>query len=154
MIVILVLVSIVLMSSACTANTAQTRTTGVDCIELTFKSSHSQIKLGDAVQMQFTVTNNCQKLIVIESTDSPVLDIVVTALPMGNIIRQWSVENPDKVSHHMEWKPGESHEIEMTWTVSPTDKGGLRIALSGDVNSGSTIFGSAAVGVCPVGSCN
>jgi hypothetical protein len=104
--------------------------------------------------MQFTVTNNCQKLIVIESTDSPVLDIVVTALPMGNIIRQWSVENPDKVSHHMEWKPGESHEIEMTWTVSPTDKGGLRIALSGDVNSGSTIFGSAAVGVCPVGSCN
>jgi hypothetical protein len=152
--VILLAVSISTMLTACsTEDTGQSQTTSIGHLVLTFKSNRSRVKMGDTVQMRFTVTNTGRQLIVIESNDRPVLDIVVSALPTGDVIRSWSTENPDKVSHRIEWKPGEAQVLEMMWTVSPGDKLGIRISLSGDVNSDSTILKSSGVMLCLEGFC-
>lgn len=151
---VLIAVSIALLLTACdTGDTGLSQTTAVDHLVLTFKSNHSRVKMGDTVQMQFTITNTGRQLIAIESNDRPVLDIVVSALPTGDVIHSWSTENPDKVSHRMEWKPGESQVLEMTWTVSPGDKLGIRISLSGDVNSDLIILKSSGVMLCLEGFC-
>ncbi len=151
---VLIATSIAVILMACTPrDIEQSATSAVDHLVLTFKSNHSRVKVGDTVQMQFTVTNTGQEPIVLESSDRPVLDLVV-AVPGGYILRRWSSENPDMVSHRIEWKPGESHTLEMTWTVSSEDKLDIRIGLSGDVNSGSATIQSVGVVLCLEGFCS
>ncbi|CAG0972738.1 hypothetical protein ANRL3_01606 [Anaerolineae bacterium] len=151
-VVILMLLAVFLTQTAC--ERWQTNTQAYNgYLVLEFQANRSQVRVGDTVQMRFKVTNKDQRPIVLEAKNRPVLDIVVSALPAGNVIRSWSNENPDKVSHRMEWKPGESQVLEMTWTVSPGDKLGIRISLSGDVNSDLIILKSSGVMLCLEGFC-
>ncbi len=153
--ILLISVSLMpLMISHSTQDTGQIDMTSLGDLALMFKSDHSRVKMGATVRMQFTITNTGKQPMVIEAKDRPVLDIVVSAMPNDEFIRSWSAENPDKVLHRVELKPGDSQVLDLTWTVSPGDKLGIRISLSGIVNSGSTILHSAGVMPCLEGFCS
>ena len=90
--------------------------------ELTFKveANRSQAQVGEPVLIRFTVTNTGQKPDSVESGDQPVMDIIVGEVGGGTLLT-WSEQNPDKVSHRLEWQPGESKIIELTWTPKEGD---------------------------------
>lgn len=48
------------------------------------------------------------------------MDIVVQ-LDSGPDLLTWSSQNPDKVQHRLEWKPGETKTIGWVWTPKPED---------------------------------
>ena len=85
---------------------------------LKIESDRSSLKNGESVHTKFRATNTGSQPIAIESQDTPVLDIIVEEVPSRRKLASWANQYPDKVSHYMEWKPGESKVIELTWTYS------------------------------------
>jgi hypothetical protein len=149
----MLVVSIVLTLTACKMeNTGLSQTTSINHLFLTFNSNHSRVRVGDTVQMRFTITNRDQQPIVIESRDRPVLDILI-APAGGDVIRSWSTENPDKVSHRVEWKPSESKTLEFVWNVTEEDRLSPLIYLIGTIHIDPNIEQSAYVTVCLEGFC-
>ncbi|MBI5033544.1 MAG: hypothetical protein HZB51_23730 [Chloroflexi bacterium] len=92
----------------------------LDELTLKVESNRSQAHVGEPVLIRFTVTNTGQKPDTVESADQPVMDIIVRVVG-GETLLTWSEQNPDKVSHHLEWQPGESKVIELTWTPKEGD---------------------------------
>jgi hypothetical protein len=108
----------VLMQAGCA--TGLRGTAGVDHLLLQIQSNRSKAQVGLPIQIQFTITNTDQSYIVVESTDTAVLDIVVQVVGGPNLF-VWSSQNPDKIAHRLEWKPGESKTIELIWIPRPED---------------------------------
>jgi hypothetical protein len=125
--------------------------------ELTFKveSNHSQAQVGEPVLIRFTITNTGQKPDVVESADQPAMDIIVQVVG-GETLLRWSEQNSDKIVHHLEWQPGESKVIELTWTPKPEDVyvGAYHnIFLTGLVRWGPNRTQSAGVEICASNIC-
>ncbi|MGB8644239.1 MAG: hypothetical protein WCF84_03325 [Anaerolineae bacterium] len=87
--------------------------------------------------MSFTVINRGNQTVVFETTDRPVMGIIVQDALSKEVLLTWSAQNPDKVSHHLEWKPGESKTIELTWTAAEA-QGGRNAAMGGWLNQDAT----------------
>jgi len=118
-------------------------------LHLGISSDRSTIKgVGNVVHVRFEVKNTSGESVVIESKDQPVLDIVISVVDSGKTIRTWSSENPDKVLHRVEWKPGESKAMDLTWQVTQGEPIGLLISVSGQLNSDSKIVRTTGVGIC------
>ncbi|CAG0972781.1 hypothetical protein ANRL3_01608 [Anaerolineae bacterium] len=149
-ILILMVLGVILAPSACDSGLRQTA--GIDHLLLTVSSDRSRVKVGDSVQIRFTITNTGQQPIVVESNDRPVLDILV-APAGGDVIRSWSAENPDKVSHRIEWKPGESKVLELGWHVREGDRPSPLIFLIGALHADPGPGQSAHVSLCLEGFC-
>lgn len=93
-------------------------------VGLELKADHKILKAGDVLRVTFRVENGYKKEVqVFESKDTPVLNIFIESGPT------WSVENPDKMQHRLELKPGEGVESDLTWAV-PNDQSLVRRSLS------------------------
>ncbi|MBI5649413.1 MAG: hypothetical protein HZC40_03035 [Chloroflexi bacterium] len=100
--------------------------------------------MNEPVQMRFGVVNTGKETFVLESKNSPVMDIVVSEAGGGAFL-SWSTQNPDKVSYRIEWKPGESKVIELTWIPKPGD---IYIGARRDIDLVGTLAGlSGGLGV-------
>lgn len=87
-------------------------------LELKIESDRSSLKSGESVHIRFTTTNTGSRPIVIESQDTPVLDIILEEVPSRRKLTSWADQHPDKASRRVEWKPSESKMMELTWTYS------------------------------------
>jgi hypothetical protein len=144
----LLVVGLVVTQIACNAGLSDTQDYGR--LVLSFHANRSQAEVGQPVQMQFAVKNTGLGSEVVESKDTPVMDIYVEVVG-GGVLLTWSSQNPDKVSHRLEWQPGETKAIELTWIPKQGDVyyGTYRgVYLTGSL-SGSSIGGHAAgVRIC------
>lgn len=105
--------------------------------------------------MRFTIKNTGSESTVVESKDTPVMDISVSVVGDGTLL-VWSEQNPDQVSHHLEWKPGESKVIEWSWTPKEDDIyiGAFHnFFLSGSLSENSKVVQAADVMVCASNVC-
>lgn len=102
---------------------------------LKLETNRSQAHVGEPVQIRYTVTNTGTRTQVVESNEKPAMDIVVEVLGDGNL-QVWSIEHPDKVTHRLEWQPGESKIIEWSWTPK---EGDVNVGSRHDVGVGSIL---------------
>ncbi|MGB8644241.1 MAG: hypothetical protein WCF84_03335 [Anaerolineae bacterium] len=93
--------------------------------------------------MKFIVWNQGFQPVVIESRDGPVMDISIQDGISKDILVSWSAQYPEKVAHHLEWKPGEIKTIEMDWTAT-REQATRNVSGAGLLNQGSTTL--SAVG--------
>lgn len=124
-------------------------------LHLGVSSNYSRIQPGNNLRIRFGVRNNSNETIILESPGTPVMDIRVKVVG-GPELLTWSSQNPDKVSHRIEWKPGESKVIELTWLVRQEDVAyghPYYIDLAGFLNSESKLLQAAGVIVCASNAC-
>lgn len=107
----------------------------------------NQIKADEPLTATFTIENISSSTQVIESTDTPVIDIVVSG--GGKIYSTWSAEHPDRVVHRLEVKPGELKTIQLTWVLRPGEAtSGTVIGVSGLLFSKSRNIKDVGVLLC------
>jgi hypothetical protein len=114
-----------------------------------------KVQAGQPVHIRFSVTNEGSRDWVLESPDTPVMDIVVDVVGGENLLT-WSSQNPDKVAHRLEWKPGESKTIEWVWIPKEEDIAVgyyKNVAIVGRLSSGSKSVQNASVVVCASNFC-
>ena len=123
-------------------NPAKMHTAKYNYMILRLSSDRSVAQIGEPVNVRFTITNEGGDT-WIASPNTPVMDIVASSMDSAEILLTWSSKNPDKVSHRLEWKPGESKMIELTWIPKQGDVYiGYRrdIHFSGVLNSDSKLI--------------
>lgn len=123
---------------------------------LKFYADHSVVRLGEPVHMRFTIKNSGVESAVLESKDTPVMDIAVTPYGSDEIFLTWSAQNSDRVAHRLEWQPGESKTIELTWTSKQGEiwYGAPRdVGLSGFLYRDSKTVQDALIIVCASNVC-
>jgi hypothetical protein len=86
-----------------------------DTLGLWLESDRTRAQIGIPIQIRYAVKNMGERTWILESLDTPVMDINVQ-IPGGSVVLNWASQNPDKVSHRLEWQPGESKTIELVWT--------------------------------------
>jgi hypothetical protein len=111
-------VGFLLMQTAC--ETGSTDAAVYNDLVLRLYANRLQARVGEPVQIRFTVINDGKESWVLESPDTPVMDIVVDVVG-GPQLLAWSDQNPDKVAHRLEWKPGETKVIEWVWIPREED---------------------------------
>jgi hypothetical protein len=149
----LIVLSVVLLQTAC--DTGLKQVSGIDSLVLEFRSNQSRARVDEQIQMGFTITNRGQNRIIIESQGTPVMDISVDVVG-GEQILSWSNQNSDKVTHQIEWKPGESKVIEWIWVPKQEDiyTGAFHdVFLTGLLYKDGKIVQSAGVTVCASNYC-
>jgi hypothetical protein len=122
---------------------------------LRLESNNNRAEVGKPIQVRFSITNGGSQSFMIESQDTPVMDIVVQIVG-GPDLFAWSTQNPDKIAHRLEWKPGESKTIELVWIPRPEDiaSGYYKdVFLSGRLYSNEKNVQSAYVRVCASNIC-
>jgi len=140
---------------ACSKTSVQTDSSFFSGLGLQLEANSLQARVGEPVHVSFKVENTREHVKVIESQATPVIDIVVQGEDR-QVLLTWSSQNPDKVSHRIEWKPGETKIIELTWVPKQED---LRfgyyynIYLGGILNQDSKIVQSTTIGVCASNFC-
>ncbi len=92
--------------------------TNSSALSLRLTTNRSEVAVGQSVHMQFTITNTRHQTEVVETKDRPVMDITVDDAASHNTLLSWSSQHPDQVAHRLEWQPGESKTIELTWTAT------------------------------------
>jgi hypothetical protein len=151
----LLVVSILTLQAGCGFYlTGLSNKTNYDTLLLSLQTDRDRIQVGETVHMRFTVTNQGDTW-VLESKDTPVMDITVGIMGDGDIT-SWSAQNPDQGFHRLEWKRGESKVIEWTWTPKEGDVyiGAFHdIHLSGQLNKDSKIIQAAGVTLCSSNVC-
>lgn len=126
-----------------------------DTLYLQFEADRTLAQAGKPIQMRFTVKNTGEHPWILESPDTPVMDIVVEGEDR-RVLLAWSSQNPDQVSHRLEWKPGEAKIIELTWVPKQED---LRfgvyydIFLSGRLSENAKFLRGASVRICASNFC-
>ena len=148
--------AVTLLFNGCTAYIfGLSQTSAYGDLILNFESDRSQVRVGEAVHMRFTIKNAGNKPYVIESPDTPVMDINVQ-IPGGPAVLNWASQNPVKVSHRLEWQPGASRTIELVWTPKQEDFARNDLPafyLSGILYENSVVVQGASVTVCTTDTC-
>jgi len=148
------LILALLLQVAC--ETGESNSAVYNDLVLRFESNRTRAEAGKPVHMRFSVKNGGSQPIVIDSKNLPVMDIVVIPQFGQEILLSWSAQNPDKVAHRLEWKPGESKIIELVWTPKQEDIyiGAVRIIyLAGYLYENSRFAQSADVMLCASNVC-
>jgi hypothetical protein len=91
-----------------------------DTLLLDLESDSTRTQPGIPIQMRFTVKNAGERIWILESQDTPVMDIVILGIG-DQVLASWSSRNPEQLSHRLEWKPGESKTIELIWIPTQAD---------------------------------
>ena len=125
---------------------------GYNDLLLQVQTNSTRAEVGKPIQVRFTITNTGinKHTYILESPDTPVMDIVVDVVG-GPELLAWSRQNLDKIQHRLEWKPGESKVIELIWIPQPGDvyTGSYRnVFLTGLLYFNGKIVQSAGVTVC------
>jgi hypothetical protein len=131
------------------------QTTNYDTLVLKFEADHFLVRVGEPMHIRFTIKNVGSKPWVIESEDTPIMDITVQ-IPGSPAFFNWASQYPDKISHRLEWKPGESKTLELTWTPSQEDFAHNDLPafyLGGNLYVNSKIMQGASVIVCTTQTC-
>jgi hypothetical protein len=150
--VTLVLAILALLPTACEAGLRHT--SGIDSLVMELYADRSRARVDEPIQIRFTITNRGQRHIVVESPTTPVMDIVI--LGVGDqVLASWSSKNPEKISHRLEWKPGESKVLEWVWIPTQADyEAGAyylpwrRVYASGRLYTNSKLVQSAGFDLC------
>lgn len=148
LIFILIALCVALTQTGCDVGLRHTASYNYLLLEL--HSNRSQAKVDESIHVRFTVTNTGQQSTVVESQDTPVMDIVAGVTVDGKLLT-WSSQNPNMVAHRLEWKPGESKVIELVWTPKQEDIviGAFHdVHLAGRLYKDSKSIQSAGVDVC------
>jgi hypothetical protein len=149
-------VSIALLFSGCSVYIfGLSKTSSYGDLTLKYEADRSQVRVGEPVHMRFTIKNVGSKPWILESPNTPVMDIDVDVVG-GPELLAWSTQNPDKISHRLEWAPGESQVIELTWIPKQEDvQFGMYndVFLTGTLSENSKIIQSAGVRVCASNFC-
>jgi hypothetical protein len=122
----------------------QSHNSGYGYLALKFETNRSWVEVGASIQMRFTVKNTGNQLVAIESRDKPVLDIIVQDVNSRELLLSWSAQNPESVAHRIEWKPGESRVLELSWTATQDEYYGT-LHMGGILTEDSKIVQSANV---------
>lgn len=131
-----------LTSSCLASNPPQEAKSGYRGVHL--EANHSYGLLGEPVHIRFTVTNDTQAPIIVESEEKPMLDLQVVGVANKRVYQSWAALHPDQALHRVEWQPGESKVLEMDWI--PTPEGASHIVgLDGQLNQGSELVQGASV---------
>jgi hypothetical protein len=133
---------------------AQMHTAKYNYLILKLWSDRSRARVGEPVRIRFTITNEGGDT-WIESPTTPVMDISVKVVG-GPRLLTWSSQNPDKVQHRIEWRPGETKTIEWAWVPKPEDiaYGYYQdVFLTGLLYQDGEIIQSAGVTVCASNYC-
>jgi len=77
------------------------------------------LKGGDMINIRYSAENQSSTIYSVDSMDKPTLDIRITR--RAKLLAEWTKQFPDKIVHQLEWQPGETKTIEMTFTV-PEDQ--------------------------------
>lgn len=148
---ILVVATTFILSSCIAPQTnGATHKSGYDALYLQLEVDHTLAQAGKPIQMRFTVQNTSEHAWIIESPDTPVIDIVVQGEDR-QVLLTWSSQNSDKMSHRIEWKSGETEIIELTWIPKQEE---LRVGpyydiyVSGRLNQNSKLVQSTTIRVC------
>lgn len=81
------------------------------------RANSNCLRRGEALALQARVTNNSREVVVSQTKDKPVLDILVVDDPP----HRWSDGKPlTSEATRFELKPGESRTIEWNWNGNPT----------------------------------
>lgn len=124
---------------------------------LQVQSNSTRAEVGKPIQIRFVITNTGinKHTYVLESPTTPVMDILIHVVGGPDLVT-WSSQNPDKVQHRLEWKPGETKTIEWVWIPREEDiaVGYYKdVALVGILSSGSKSVQNASVVVCASNFC-
>ncbi len=148
-----ILLAMAVASSAC--DTTQRDVSVFSGLVLQFEADRSRARVDEPVRMRFKIENTREYTIVLESPDTPVMDISVKVVG-GPRLLTWSSQNPDKVAHRLEWKPGESKTIEWVWIPRQEDIASgyyQDVFLTGLLYRDSKIIQDAGVTVCASNYC-
>ncbi len=151
---LLIALGAVLILTACDGGEISTSSRGSLLLE--FRSNRTRLRAGEPVQMRFTVYNNSYNTVVIESSGTPVLDIVVEEQNSRRQILRWSAQNPERILHLVEWRPKETKTLELSWIPKQED---LRVGsyhnvfLTGTLSENSRIVKTAGVMICAADVC-
>lgn len=151
----LVALALLLIQSACSAALSHTEVYHTYLL-LKIESNRSRAQVGESIHIRFTTRNTGNEIIIIESKELPVMDVVVGPYGSDEVFLAWSELNPDKISHQLAWKPGESKIIELTWTPKQGEVwfGAPRyVRLSGLLSSDSKIVKSVGLMICASNTC-
>lgn len=127
-----------------------------DTLLLDLESDSTRAQLGIPIQMRFTVKNSGERPWILESQETPVMDIVILGIG-DQVLASWSSRNPEKISHRLEWKPGESKTIELIWIPTQADydageyyspRGVPRIYVSGQLYENSRLVKGVGFELC------
>ncbi len=102
-------------------DTGVTNTGAYNNLVVKIQVNRSFARVGESLQIRLTTINDANQPIVIESKDKFVLDIIVEDLGNRQILTSWSAQNPDKATHRIEWKPGETKTMEIDWVPRPEE---------------------------------
>jgi len=136
---------IALLLSGCTTYIfGLSQTTSYDTLILKFETDRSKVRVGEPVPIRFTIKNVGNKPYMVESQNTPVMDIRVDG---DGTHLDWSEQNPNQIAHHLEWQPDESKVIEWTWIPRQED---VYIGAYHDIALIGILFGghAASVRVC------
>lgn len=141
------------MQAACSPpffDVGQSHRAKYDTLILTLQADRSQLRAGETVHIRFAVTNEGNLPWIIESQDTPVLDITVRDFNNNKFLLSWATQNPDKRSDRVEWTPRESKVLELAWTpqTEPPYIPGQRVHISGTLNENGNLVQAAGVDVC------
>lgn len=126
-----------------------------DTLGLWLESDHTRAQPGSSIQIRYTVKNMGERAWILESQDTPVMDIVVDVVG-GTELFALSAQSPDKVAHRLEWKPGETKILELTWVPKQEElRAGYyyNIYISGLLYQDSKIVQSTTIRVCASNIC-
>jgi hypothetical protein len=153
--IVLIALALFLMQSACIAALSHTEVYHTYLL-LRIESNRSRAQVGEAIHIRFTTRDTGNEPIVLESSATPVMDIVI--LGRGDqVLASWSARNPEQVSHRLEWKPGESKTIDLVWVPTQADyeageyylpRGVPRVYVSGRLYANSKLVKGAGFELC------
>ncbi|MBI5033542.1 MAG: hypothetical protein HZB51_23720 [Chloroflexi bacterium] len=151
---IIVGLSMILASCSAAADTYTEGAARFDLLVLRIRVNHPKqlcLKSGDSLDIRFTVSNVGNELFVLETKDSPVLDIVIREY--GRSIYAWAEQNPGQVQHRVEWQPGESKTVNVKWQLPQKEYAHEALQIAGlisetDVRYGQRTAQSAFITLC------
>jgi hypothetical protein len=152
---ILVGLSTILASCSAATNSYTEGVAGYAPLLLRIRVDHPEkpcLKGGDSLNIGFTVTNEGQKAMILESKDKPVLDLTIIESPSMKVISSWAEQNPDKVQHRVEWQPDEVKTLNFKWQIPQKEYSHQELIVTGLVSETNPEYGQFARIVLCLGS--
>jgi len=131
----------------------KTETWGSGNLRMTLWVSRSLPRVGEPVEIRYTVENPTDQTEVIQLEDKPVMDILILFGPGGHITNIYWSDGREITPEmrRLELAPGQSKTIEMTWVADKKAEGGP-VSVHGILNWAQMYSSYVPVMIC-VGKC-
>ncbi len=151
---LLTVVAALYLSSVLIACGGATETTQYQDLVLRIQTNRTTARIGEEVQVHFTVTNTGKQPVQINSENEPAMDVRVYDAGSEELFVSWAALHPDQAAKTLVWQPGETKTVDVQWT--PTEKEyyiSRPIYLSGYLREDSKIVQDASLLIC-LGGCD